>query len=80
LELANSQLAANEPKGSVSDSDVSNSNSDGDWSNDSIQVDEQEPVSSLQVAAKDWKKEEIDGPPKDGEEEVDDNKDLPEGY
>ena len=77
---ANSQLAANEAKGSVSDSDVSNSNSDGDWSNDSIQVDEQEPVSSLQAAAKDWKKEEIDGPPKDGEEEVDDNKDLPEGY
>ena len=75
---ANSQLAANEAKGSVSNSDVSNSNSDGDWSNDSIQVDEQEPVSSLQVAAKDWKKEEIDGPPKD--EEVDDNKDLPEGY
>ena len=76
---ANSQLAANEAKGPVSDSDVSNSNSDGDWSNDSIQVDEQEPVSSLQAAAKDWKKEEIDGPPKD-EEEVDDNKDLPKGF
>ncbi|OEU09825.1 hypothetical protein FRACYDRAFT_248084 [Fragilariopsis cylindrus CCMP1102] len=76
---ANSQLAANEAKETVSDSDVSNSNSDGDWSNDSIQVDEQKPVSSLQVAAKDWKKEEIDGLP-DGEEEVDDNKDLPEGY
>ena len=74
---ANSQLAAKDV--SDEDEDVSNSNSDGDWSNDSIQVDEQEPVSSLQVAAKDWKKEEIDGLP-DGEEEVDDNKDLPEGY
>ena len=43
-----------------------------------MQVDEQEPVTSLQVAAK---KENIDGIPKDEEEEeVDDNKDLPTGF
>ena len=43
-------------------------------------MDEQAPVSSLQVAAaKEWLKEDIDGPPKD-EEEVDDNKDLPKGF
>ena len=46
-----------------------------------MQVDEQEPVTSLQVAAKSWKKENIDGIPKDEEEEeVDDNKDLPTGF
>ena len=79
---ANSQVAANEAKRSVSDEDVSVSNSDSGWSNSSIQVDEQAPVSSLQVAAaKEWHKEDIDGPPKDEEEEeVDDNKDLPKGF
>ena len=47
-----------------------------------IQVDEKEPVISLQVAAKSWKKENIDGMPKgeEEEEEVDDNKDLPTGF
>ena len=46
-----------------------------------MQVDEQEPVTSLQVAAKSWKKENIDGMPKgEEEEEVDDNKDLPTGF
>ena len=46
-----------------------------------MQVDEQEPVTSLQVAAKSWKKENNDGIPKDEEEEeVDDNKDLPSGF
>ena len=45
-------------------------------------IEEPEPVTSLQLAAKGWKKEDIDGIPKDEEEdeEVDDNKDLPEGY
>ena len=46
-----------------------------------MQVDEQEPVTSLQVAAKSWKKENNDEIHKDEEEEkVDDNKDLPTGF
>ena len=38
-------------------------------------IEEPEPVTSLQLAAKGWKKEDIDGIPKDEEEdeEVDDN-------